>query len=72
MHKAREAVRTAGDERNIPVLWAAIAKREAQRGNREAADQAVQEGRRSLEAMVTRFRTPERNKELWIEYHDHA
>ena len=25
LHKAREAVRTAGDERNIPVLWAAIA-----------------------------------------------
>ena len=32
----------------------------------------MQEGRRSLEAMVSRFRTPERNKELWIEYNDHA
>ena len=64
-----EALRLLGDPgktgssmTRLDCLWATIAGWEAQRGNREAADQAIQQARRSLDAFASKVRMEDQIK----------
>jgi hypothetical protein len=65
--KGMEALRLLGDPGKTGVtrqdrLWATIAGWEAQRGNREAADQAIQQARRSLDTFASKVRMEDQIK----------
>jgi tetratricopeptide (TPR) repeat protein len=73
--KCWDSVRTVGDHGNTGnftprpdfFIWAAIARWEAQRGKRDAADKALQQARRSLEAFASRIQLPDLKKEGQME-----
>ncbi len=56
--------------RNLLLL--ASASWEAQRGNRDAADKALDEARHFLDAIASKDRMPDRLKERWMELANHA
>jgi len=53
-------------------MWPNIAVWESQRGNRAAAEEALQEARRSQEAFAASTRMPDRLRRLWRESVHHA
>jgi len=76
LQSARAAVLIEGDHNSGSILqppallWAQIATLESQRGNRGSADQALQNGRRSIEAYISVSRTSKANREYWMERFD--
>jgi serine/threonine protein kinase len=78
LHEARAAAQRVGDRGNsgifmeTDIFWSAIACWEAQRENRGAADQALQEARRFNAAYVSSNRASEIAFKYWAEYLDDA
>jgi serine/threonine protein kinase len=78
LQEARASVRTLADRGDTgqympeAVFWEAIVRWEAQRENRGAGDQALQEGRHSIDAYAARKRMPEIIRECWVEAFDSA
>ena len=69
LEKAMETVRTLTDPgktgnymSRLDNVWAAMAGWEAQRGNREAADQAIQQARRFLDSFASKVQMEEQTK----------
>ena len=66
----RSAARTDSDHGNPGMngesAWIAISRLEAQRGNRDAAEQALAEGRRALEVFANRTRMAAHVREFFV------